>query len=167
MAKGSDHREGRRRGGHRSRTGSPPLQGQERPLRDTAPRARRRVSTADRRLGQRRPAPRLRRRRSRARRAERHRRRPRMGGHLRGGVERPGPVWQAAESPRRGGHERRATVRGELSTGDASAVVAFVVGSLVFGAFAPRKAAGFAAPTLKRVLAGCRASSSRRPSARK
>ena len=61
--------------------------------------------------------------------------------------------------------ERRS--EGELSTGDASAVVAFVVGSLVFGAFAPRKAAGFAAPTLKRVLAGCRASSSRRPSARK
>ncbi len=41
---------------------------------------------------------------------------------------------------------------GSLSSGDASAVVAFVVGALVFGAFAPRKAAGFAAPTLRRVL---------------
>jgi TetR/AcrR family transcriptional repressor of bet genes len=34
----------------------------------------------------------------------------------------------------------------------ASAIVAFVMGSLVFGAFAPRKAAGFAAPSLKELL---------------
>lgn len=36
-----------------------------------------------------------------------------------------------------------------LETADASALLAFVVGALVFGAFAPRKAAGFAAPTAK------------------
>ena len=53
--------------------------------------------------------------------------------------------------------EQRA--RGTLSTADASAVVAFVVGALVFGAFAPRKAAGFAAPGLRRMLGGLRASS--------
>jgi TetR/AcrR family transcriptional repressor of bet genes len=46
--------------------------------------------------------------------------------------------------------------RGTLSTGGASAVVAFVVGALVFGAFAPRKTAGFAAPTLRRMLPGLR-----------
>src|SRR5277367_5498179 len=34
---------------------------------------------------------------------------------------------------------------GTLRAADASAVVAFVVGALVFGAFAPRKTAGFAA----------------------
>jgi TetR/AcrR family transcriptional repressor of bet genes len=43
-----------------------------------------------------------------------------------------------------------------LSTADASAVVAFVVGALVFGAFAPRKTAGFAAPALRRMVAGLR-----------
>ncbi len=48
--------------------------------------------------------------------------------------------------------ERRS--RGTLSTADASAVVAFVVGALVFGAFAPRKTAGFAAPSLRRMLSG-------------
>jgi hypothetical protein len=36
----------------------------------------------------------------------------------------------------------------------ASAVVAFVVGALVVGAFAPRKTAGFAAPSLRRMLSG-------------
>jgi AcrR family transcriptional regulator len=51
--------------------------------------------------------------------------------------------------------ERRAG--GTLSTADASAVVAFVVGALVFGAFAPRKTAGFAAPSLLRMLVGLRA----------
>ena len=45
---------------------------------------------------------------------------------------------------------------GTLRAADASAVVAFVVGALVFGAFAPRKTAGFAAPTLRRMLAGIR-----------
>jgi TetR/AcrR family transcriptional repressor of bet genes len=38
---------------------------------------------------------------------------------------------------------------GRLDDHQASAVMAFVLGSLVFGAFAPRKAAGFAAPALK------------------
>jgi TetR/AcrR family transcriptional regulator, transcriptional repressor of bet genes len=46
--------------------------------------------------------------------------------------------------------ERRS--RGALSSAEASAVVAFIVGALVFGAFAPRKAAGFAAPTLRRLI---------------
>jgi TetR/AcrR family transcriptional repressor of bet genes len=39
-----------------------------------------------------------------------------------------------------------------LSTEDASAVLAFVVGALVFGAFAPRRASGFAAPSLRKLL---------------
>jgi TetR/AcrR family transcriptional regulator, transcriptional repressor of bet genes len=46
--------------------------------------------------------------------------------------------------------------RGTLSTSDASAVVAFVVGALVFGAFAPKKAAGFAVPSLRRMVRGLR-----------
>ena len=50
--------------------------------------------------------------------------------------------------------ERRS--RGALSTADASAVVAFIVGALVLGAFAPRKTAGFAAPSLLRFLAALR-----------
>jgi TetR/AcrR family transcriptional repressor of bet genes len=50
--------------------------------------------------------------------------------------------------------ERRS--RGALSTADAGAVVAFVVGALVFGAFAPRKTAGFAAPSLRRMLTALR-----------
>lgn len=52
--------------------------------------------------------------------------------------------------------ERRAG--GKLSVQGASAVVAFVVGALVFGAFAPRRTAqkriGFAAPSLRRMLQG-------------
>jgi AcrR family transcriptional regulator len=48
--------------------------------------------------------------------------------------------------------ERRAG--GSLSAADASAIVAFVVGALVFGAFAPKKTAGFAAPSLRRMIAG-------------
>jgi hypothetical protein len=43
--------------------------------------------------------------------------------------------------------ERRS--RGALSEKQASAVLAFVIGALVFGAFAPRKVAGFAAPSLR------------------
>jgi TetR/AcrR family transcriptional repressor of bet genes len=50
--------------------------------------------------------------------------------------------------------ERRG--RGRLSTQDASALLAFVVGSLLFGAFAPRKAAGFAAPAFRRMLEALR-----------
>lgn len=41
-----------------------------------------------------------------------------------------------------------------MNNHDASAVLAFVMGSLVFGAFAPRKTAGFAAPALKRFIQG-------------
>lgn len=41
---------------------------------------------------------------------------------------------------------------GSLSAAEASAVLAFILGSLVFGAFAPRKTAGFAAPFIRRVL---------------
>lgn len=44
-----------------------------------------------------------------------------------------------------------------LKPADASAVIAFVVGALVFGAFAPKKAAGFAAPSLRRLIASLRA----------
>jgi TetR/AcrR family transcriptional regulator, transcriptional repressor of bet genes len=51
--------------------------------------------------------------------------------------------------------ERRS--RGSLSSEDAAAVVAFIVGALVFGAFAPRKTAGFAAPSLRKMLRGLRA----------
>jgi TetR/AcrR family transcriptional regulator, transcriptional repressor of bet genes len=40
-----------------------------------------------------------------------------------------------------------------LSAHDAGAVLAFVIGSLVLGAFAPRKTAGFAAPGLRRLIA--------------
>jgi TetR/AcrR family transcriptional repressor of bet genes len=50
--------------------------------------------------------------------------------------------------------ERRS--KGSLSTADASAVLAFIVGALVFGAFAPRKTAGFAAPSLRKMIAALR-----------
>jgi AcrR family transcriptional regulator len=43
--------------------------------------------------------------------------------------------------------ERRGA--GELTGRDAGALLAFVVGALVFGAFAPRKTAGFAAPAFR------------------
>jgi TetR/AcrR family transcriptional repressor of bet genes len=49
---------------------------------------------------------------------------------------------------------------GTLTERDSGAVLAFVIGSLVFGAFAPRKTAGFAEPSL-RLLVG--ALSERRP----
>jgi TetR/AcrR family transcriptional repressor of bet genes len=42
---------------------------------------------------------------------------------------------------------------GALSDQDSSAVLAFIVGALVVGAFAPRKTAGFAAPALHRFIA--------------
>jgi TetR/AcrR family transcriptional repressor of bet genes len=38
---------------------------------------------------------------------------------------------------------------GSLSERDSGAALAFIIGSLVFGAFAPRKTAGFAAPSLR------------------
>lgn len=49
-----------------------------------------------------------------------------------------------------------------FSSQEAGAVLAFVVGSLVVGAFAPRKTAGFAAPGLKRLVAALRAPSAGR-----
>jgi TetR/AcrR family transcriptional regulator, transcriptional repressor of bet genes len=49
---------------------------------------------------------------------------------------------------RRSGHR--------LSDQDAGSVLAFVVGSLVVGAFAPRKTAGFAAPGLRKLLEALR-----------
>lgn len=39
--------------------------------------------------------------------------------------------------------------RSRLDDHSAAAVLAFIIGSLVFGAFAPRKTAGFAAPALR------------------
>jgi hypothetical protein len=56
----------------------------------------------------------------------------------------------------------------EFSAHDAGAVLAFIVGSLVFGAFAPRKTAGFAAPSVRRLVDALRASPTvrRDPSAR-
>jgi len=44
----------------------------------------------------------------------------------------------------------------EFSAHDGGAVLAFIVGALVFGAFAPRKTAGFAAPALRRFVAAVR-----------
>jgi TetR/AcrR family transcriptional regulator, transcriptional repressor of bet genes len=41
---------------------------------------------------------------------------------------------------------------GRLSAHEAGGVLAYIVGALVLGAFAPRKVAGFAAPTLRRML---------------
>lgn len=43
-----------------------------------------------------------------------------------------------------------------LSDADASAVLAFILGALVFGAFAPRKTAGFAAPSLRTLITALR-----------
>lgn len=39
-----------------------------------------------------------------------------------------------------------------LSSADAGAVLAFIIGALVLGAFAPRKTAGFAAPALEKLV---------------
>ena len=39
-----------------------------------------------------------------------------------------------------------------LSEQDAGAVLAFVIGALVLGAFAPRKTSGFASPALRRLV---------------
>ncbi len=47
----------------------------------------------------------------------------------------------------------------ELSAQEAGAILAFVIGSLVVGAFAPRKTAGFAAPGLRRLVAAMRVGS--------
>lgn len=45
---------------------------------------------------------------------------------------------------------------GRFSAHDAGAVLAFVIGSLVLGAFAPRRTAGFAAPGLRKLIAALR-----------
>jgi TetR/AcrR family transcriptional repressor of bet genes len=44
-----------------------------------------------------------------------------------------------------------------FSAQEAGCLLAFIVGSLVLGAFAPRKTAGFAAPGLRRLVAAMRA----------
>lgn len=41
---------------------------------------------------------------------------------------------------------------GTLGTQDAGAILAFVIGSLVLGSFAPKKTTGFAAPSLERLI---------------
>ena len=46
--------------------------------------------------------------------------------------------------------ERRS--EGAFAAKDASALLAFILGSLVFGAFAPKKAAGFAAPAARKLV---------------
>lgn len=51
----------------------------------------------------------------------------------------------------------RSRSRGALSEGDACAVLAFIIGALVLGAFAPRKTAGVAAPALRKLVAALRA----------
>lgn len=48
------------------------------------------------------------------------------------------------------GIERRSG--GKLSAHDAGCVLAFIIGSLVLGAFAPKKTAGFAAPGLRKLV---------------
>jgi len=45
-----------------------------------------------------------------------------------------------------------------LGAHEAGAVLAFIIGSLVLGAFAPQKTAGFAAPALRRLVGAMRAS---------
>lgn len=44
-----------------------------------------------------------------------------------------------------------------LTPHDAGAVLAYIIGSLVLGAFAPKKTAGFAAPGLRKLVAALRA----------
>lgn len=44
----------------------------------------------------------------------------------------------------------------QLSPQQAGAVLAFIIGSLVMGAFAPRRTAGFAAPALRQLVAAMR-----------
>jgi len=46
----------------------------------------------------------------------------------------------------------RARSRYHLGAHEAGAVLAFIIGALVLGAFAPQKTAGFAAPALRRFL---------------
>jgi TetR/AcrR family transcriptional regulator, transcriptional repressor of bet genes len=62
-----------------------------------------------------------------------------------------------------GAIQRRSGER--LSQRDAGAVLAFVIGALVLGAFAPRKTAGFAAPALRCLVRGLLAESRQYPPA--
>jgi AcrR family transcriptional regulator len=57
--------------------------------------------------------------------------------------------------------ERRGA--GKLSNRDAGALLAFIVGALVFGAFAPRKTAGFAAPAFRQLATALRRRHSAKP----
>jgi AcrR family transcriptional regulator len=50
------------------------------------------------------------------------------------------------------GHAIHRRAKGALNERDSAAVLAFIIGALVFGAFAPRKTAGFAAPSLRRLV---------------
>ena len=43
--------------------------------------------------------------------------------------------------------------RGRLSEQDAGALLAFIIGALVVGAFAPKKTSGFAAPGFRKLVA--------------
>jgi len=54
---------------------------------------------------------------------------------------------------------------GQLDAQAARSVLAFIVGSLVLGAFAPRATAGFAAPGLRTLIAAVRGKPRRAPSA--
>jgi hypothetical protein len=45
----------------------------------------------------------------------------------------------------------------QLSAHQAGAVLAFIIGALVLGAFAPKKTAGFAAPGLRQLVQAMRA----------
>jgi len=47
-----------------------------------------------------------------------------------------------------------------LSSQAAGAILAYVIGALVLGAFAPKKTAGFAAPGLHKLIAALRAEAS-------
>ena len=52
---------------------------------------------------------------------------------------------------------------GRFAAHEAGCVLAFIIGSLVLGAFAPRKTAGFAAPGLQRLVAALGADAWARP----
>jgi len=54
----------------------------------------------------------------------------------------------------------QARSQARFSASEAGCVLAFIIGSLVLGAFAPRKTAGFAAPGLRTLVAALRARSS-------
>ena len=105
----------------------------------------------------RRQAPRLRRRRAQARRARRRDRSALLGRRARGGDAQTRPCSSRCAGcidTEIGAIEQRSGYT--LSTRDASSVLAYVIGALVVGAFAPQKTAGFAAPGLRRLIAALR-----------